>query len=133
MHISSNKAAIHHMFQKQLRQSNFIRKCKPNNSSVLQAKISNVNKMLITPMLCTFLALAQLLRHFVFVFFCSFSFNFTDTYIAFVFHLDEEKSHLTFLHVRRIFFSPALSQFCELQINLYQSNLVVLYVGESKT
>ena len=29
--------------------------------------------------------------------------------IAFVFDFDEEKSHLTFLHVWRIFFSPALS------------------------
>ena len=54
------------MFQKQLRQCNFIRKSKPNSSLVLQAKISNANKMLITQRLCAFLALAQLLRNFVF-------------------------------------------------------------------
>ena len=50
------------MFQKQLRQCNFILKCKPYNSLVLQVKTTNANKMLITQRLCAFLALAQLLE-----------------------------------------------------------------------
>ena len=126
--ISSTKAAIRRMFQKLLRQCNFIRKSKPNNSLVLQPNIANENKMLITQRLCAFFALAQLLKNFVFLFFCSFSFNLAHR-IAFVFPFAEEKSRLTFLHVWRIFFSQALSQFCEPQKNLCQLNFVVLYVG----
>ena len=57
------------MLQKQLQQCNFIRKCKPNNSLVLQGEISNANKTLIAERLCAVLALAQLLRNFVFLFF----------------------------------------------------------------
>ena len=60
------------MFQKQLVQCNFIGKCKPNNSLVLQAKISNANKKLITQRLRPFLALSQLLRNFAFLFFAPF-------------------------------------------------------------
>ena len=82
MHISSTKQQYARMFQKQLRQCNFIRKCKSYNSLVLQARTTNANKMLITQRLCAFLALAQLLRNFVFLFFCSFSFNLTDTCIV---------------------------------------------------
>ena len=70
------------MFQKQLRPCNFIFKCKPYNSLVKQAKTTNANKMLITQRLCAFLALAQLLRNFAVLFFCSFAFNLTDTCIA---------------------------------------------------
>ena len=123
------------MLQKQLRQCNFILKCKSYISLVLQARTTNANKMLITQRLCAFLALAQLLRNFVFLFFCSFSFNLTDTCIASPSFLTlmRKKSHLMFLHVWRILFSPVLSQFCELQKNLYQLKLVVLYVGEPKT
>ena len=82
IHISSTKQQYARIFQKQLRQCNFILKCKSNNSLVLQARTTNANKMLITQRLCAFLALAQLLRNFVFLFFCSFSFNLTDTCIA---------------------------------------------------
>ena len=82
IHISSTKQQYARMFQKQLRQCNFILKCKSNNSLVLQARTTNANKILITQRLCAFLALAQLLRNFVFLFSCSFSFNLTDTCIA---------------------------------------------------
>ena len=103
------------MFQKQLRQCNFIRKRKPNNSLVLQAKISNANKMFITQRLCAFLALAQLLRNFVFLFFCSFFFNLAETCIASpsFFTLMWKKPLDVFTYLEDIF-SPALSQFCEL-------------------
>ena len=99
------------MFQKQLRQYNFILKCKPYNSLVLQAKITNANKMLITQKLCAFLALAQLLRNFVFLFFCSFSFNLTDTCIALpsAFTLMRKKATCFFTCLEDNFFSSTIS------------------------
>ena len=88
--------------------------------------------MHITERLCAFLALAQLLRNFVFFSFAGFPLILLHC-ITFVFHFAEEKSPLAFLHFWRIFFPPVLSQFCELQKTLCQLNFVVLYAGESKT
>ena len=107
------------MFQRQLRQCNFICKCKPNNSLVLLHKT---------------LALAQLHTNCFFLFFCSFSFNLTDTCIALPSFLTlMRKKPLDVFTCLEDIFSPLLSQFCEPQKNLCQLNLVVLYVGESKT
>ena len=122
------------MLQKQLQQCNFIRKGKPNNSLVLLGKISNANKTLIAQRLCAFLALAQLLRNFVFLFFLSFSFSLTDTCIVSPSFLTLMRKKATKrFYILEDIFSPALYQFCEPQKTLYQLNLVVLYVGESKT
>ena len=111
MHISSTKQQYAGMFQKQLRQCNFILKCKSYNSLVLQARTINANKMLITQRLCAFLALAQLLRNFVFLFFCSFSFNLTDTCIASpsFFTLMRKKPLDVFTCLEDIFFSSTIS------------------------
>ena len=63
--------------------------------------------MLITQKLCAFLALAQLLRNFVFLFFCSFFFNLIYTRFASPsFFTLTRKIYLTFLHAW-MFFSPS--------------------------
>ena len=111
---SSTKAAIRRMFQKQLKQCNFIRKCKPNNSLhvVLQAKFTNANKMLIAQSLCAFLALARL-DFFSFLCFCSFFFNLTDTCIAspLFFIIMRKKATYRFYMFGRYFFPSTISIF----------------------
>ena len=98
------------MFQKQLRQCNFIRKCKPRYSLALPAYITNANKMLITQRLWAFLAPAQLRRNFVFFSFAPFPLILLiHATHRLRFHFDEEKSYLSFLYVGRMFFPSTIS------------------------
>ena len=69
IHISSSKAAIRLYASKTTTAVQFYPKCKPNNILILQGEIVNANKTLIAQRLCAFLALAQLLINFVFLFF----------------------------------------------------------------